>query len=162
MEKVVRAVNQLGMVVRGLFGEGSDASGSIFQISNQTTLGRSEHDLVEEFAGVIVPRFVEYERAARRTLMARDLASLDDRVHRALGILRNCRLLALDESIKFLSRVRLGVALGRISDIERPLVDRLLLEVQPAHLARISGGELGQGRDDRAARADAVRGALRL
>ena len=110
---------------------------------------------------MIVPRFVEYERAARRALVSRDLPSLDDRVHRAVGILRSCRLLALDESIKFLSRVRLGIALGRITDIERPLVDRLLLEVQPAHLARATGGEVGHGRDDRAARADLVRGALR-
>ncbi|MFN9078044.1 MAG: ATP--guanido phosphotransferase [bacterium] len=161
LDKVQRAAKDMHLAVRGFHGEGTEALGDFFQISNQTTLGRSEHDLVEEFAGVIVPRFVEYERAARRALVSRDLPSLDDRVHRAVGILRSCRLLALDESIKFLSRVRLGIALGRITDIERPLVDRLLLEVQPAHLARATGGEVGHGRDDRAARADLVRGALR-
>ncbi len=161
LDKVQRAAKDMHLAVRGFHGEGTEALGDFFQVSNQTTLGRSEHDLVEEFAGTIVPRFVEYERAARRTLISRDVASLDDRVHRALGILRNCRLLALDESIKFLSRVRLGVALGRVGDVDRGLVDRLLLEVQPAHLARATGGDLHQGRDDRAARADLVRGALR-
>ena len=161
LEKVQRAARDMHLAVRGFHGEGTEALGDFFQISNQTTLGRSEHDIVEEFVGVIVPRFVEYERAARRALLERDLPSLDDRVQRALGILRSCRLLSLDESIKFLSRVRLGVALGRIKDVERTLVDRLLLEVQPAHLARLGGRELSQGEDDRAARADAVRGALR-
>ena len=161
LEKVQRAAKDLHLAVRGFHGEGTDALGDFFQVSNQTTLGRSEQDLVDEFTDSIVPRFVEYERAARRALCERDLASLDDRVFRALGILRACRLLALDEAIKFLSRVRLGVALGRITDIPLGLVNRLLLEVQPAHLARARGGELGNGRDDRAARADLIRAALR-
>jgi protein arginine kinase len=108
-----------------------------------------------------VPQFVEYERAARRVLLERDAPALDDRVHRALGILRSCRLLSLDEAIKFLARVRLGVALGRIDGIPLALVNRLLLEVQPAHLARATGGSVGNGRDDRAQRAELVRGSLR-
>ncbi len=161
LEKVQRSAKELNLAVRGFHGEGTDALGDFFQVSNQTTLGRSEHDLVEEFTEQIVPRFIEYERASRRALVERDVASLDDRVYRALGILRSARLLALDESIKFLSRVRLGVALGRIRDIPLTLIDRLLTEVQPAHLSRATGCELGNGRDDRVQRAEAVRGALR-
>jgi protein arginine kinase len=161
LEKVQRSAKELNLAVRGFHGEGTDALGDFFQVSNQTTLGRSEHDLVEEFTEQIVPRFIEYERASRRALVERDVASLDDRVYRALGILRSSRLLALDESIKFLSRVRLGVALGRIRDIPLTLIDRLLTEVQPAHLSRATGCELGNGRDDRVQRAEAVRGALR-
>lgn len=161
LDKVQRAAKDMHLAVRGFHGEGTEALGDFYQISNQTTLGRSEDDLVEEFAGSIVPQFIEYERTARRALVARDLPALDDRIHRALGILRSCRLLALDESIKFLSRVRLGVALGRITDVPMSLVNRLLLEVQPAHLARAAGAELGNGRDDRAARAEIVRAALR-
>ncbi len=161
LEKVQRAAKELQLAVRGFHGEGTEAIGDFFQVSNQTTLGRSEQDLVDEFTEHIVPRFVEYERAARRVLCERDVASLDDKVFRALGILRSCRLMALDESIKFLSRVRLGVALGRIQEVSLSLVDRLLVEVQPAHLARSSGGELGNGRDDRTARAEAIRRALR-
>ena len=100
------------------------------------------------------------ERAARDELCARDAASIDDRVFRALGILRSCRLLSLDEAIKFLARVRLGITLGRITDVSLSLIDRMLVEVQPAHLARATGCPLGNGRDDRAARADFVRRTL--
>ena len=161
LERVQRAAKELHLAIRGFHGEGTEALGDFYQVSNQTTLGRSEHDIVEEFAGGIVPRFVEYERGARRVLLERDPASLDDRVHRALGILRACRLLSLDESIKYLSRVRLGVALGRIGGVPLELVNRLLLEVQPAHLVRATGCELGNGRDDRGARAELVRMSLK-
>lgn len=161
IERMKRAAKDMHLAVRGFHGEGTEAIGDFFQISNQNTLGRSEQDLVEEFTTVIVPQFVEYERSARRALLERDAGSVDDRVFRALGILRSCRLLALEESIKFLSRVRLGVAMGRINDVPLALVNRLLLEVQPAHLSRATGCELGNGRDDRAARANVVRAALR-
>jgi protein arginine kinase len=161
LDKVQRAAKDMHLAVRGFHGEGTEALGDFFQVSNQTTLGRTENDLAEEFAGAIVPQFVAYERAARRALCDRDPASVDDRVFRALGILRSCRLLAHDEAIKFLSRVRLGVTLGRIADVSIDLVDRLLLEVQPAHLSRATGCELGNGRDDRGPRADLVRSALR-
>jgi len=161
LERVQRAAKELHLAIRGFHGEGSEALGDFYQVSNQTTLGRSERDIVEEFADGIVPRFVEWERGARRILLERDPGSLDDRVHRALGVLRSCRLLSLEESVKFLSRVRLGVSLGRITDVPLELVDRLLLESQPAHLVRATGCELGNGRDDRGARADLMRASLR-
>lgn len=161
LERVQRAAKELHLAIRGFHGEGTEALGDFYQVSNQTTLGRSERDIVEEFAGGIVPRFVEYERGARRVLLERDPSSLDDRVHRALGILRSCRLLSLDESVKYLSRVRLGVTLGRIGDVRLELVNRLLLEVQPAHLARATGYELGNARAERAARAELARTSLR-
>ena len=146
---------------RGFHGEGTEALGDFYQVSNQTTLGRSEQDIVEQFAGSIVPQFVEYERAARRALIERDPTALDDRVHRALGVLRACRQLSLEESIKFLARVRLGVALGRIEGVSLGLINQLLLQVQPAHLSRATGCALGNGRDDRGPRADFVRSSLR-
>lgn len=176
IDRMKRAAKDMHLAVRGFHGEGTEAVGDFFQVSNQTTLGRSEIDLVEEFTLSIVPQFVAYERTARQTLVERDPASLDDRVFRALGILRSCRLLALEESLKFLSRIRLGVALGRVSDVTLAQVDRLLVEVQPAHLARSMGHELntaqdeelakdaiphtGKNRDDRAARATMVRASL--
>jgi len=161
LERVQRASKELHLAIRGFHGEGSEALGDFYQVSNQTTLGRSERDIVEEFADGIVPRFVEWERGARRVLLERDPATLDDRVHRALGILRSCRLLSLEEAVKFISRVRLGVALGRVQGITLEHVDRALIEVQPAHLVRATGCELGNGRDDRAARADLVRALMR-
>ena len=161
LEKVQRAARELQLAIRGFHGEGTEALGDFYQVSNQTTLGRSEQDIVEQFAGSIVPQFVEYERAARRALIERDPTALDDRVHRALGVLRACRQLSLEESIKFLARVRLGVALGRIEGVSLGLINQLLLQVQPAHLSRATGCALGNGRDDRGPRADFVRSSLR-
>ncbi len=161
LEKVQRSARELHLAIRGFHGEGTDALGDFYQVSNQTTLGRSEQAIVEQFAGEIVPQFVAYELAARRTLLERDPAALDDRVQRALGILRSCRLLSFEESIKFLARVRLGVSLGRISGVPRHLIDQLLLAVQPAHLSRATGCALGNGRDDRGPRADFIRSSLR-
>ena len=158
LDKVQRAAKDLHLAVRGFHGEGTDALGDFFQVSNQVTLGRSEIDIVAEFNGVIVPRFIAYERAARTALLERDAEALDDRIYRALGILRTCRLLTLDEAIKFLSRLRLGAATGRLTEVPLALIDRLLLEVQPAHLSRTTGCELGA---DRAARAAFVRRSLR-
>lgn len=159
LPKVQRAAKDMHLAVRGFHGEGTEAIGDFYQVSNQNTLGRSEIDLVEEFTQTIIPRFVSYERAARRTLLEREPKSIDDRVHRALGVLRACRLLGRDEAIKLLSRVRLGIAMSRIGDVPMAVVNRLLLEVQPAHLARASGTPL-RGDDDRAIRADLVRRAL--
>ncbi|MEY3022231.1 MAG: hypothetical protein RIS86_1429 [Planctomycetota bacterium] len=160
LPKVQRAAKDMHLAVRGFHGEGTEAIGDFYQVSNQNTLGRSEQDLVDEFTETVVPRFVAYERAARRTLLERDAPALDDRVHRALGVLRNCRLLSRDEAIKLLSRVRLGVSMERIAGIPMALVNRLLLEVQPAHLSRSTGAPLRDA-DDRAMRAELVRGTLR-
>ena len=94
MEKVVRAVNQLGMVVRGLFGEGSDASGSIFQISNQTTLGESEEEILKRLSGVL-QSIIEHELNARARLLEADSGKLFDKIGRAFGILQNGHVLKL-------------------------------------------------------------------
>ncbi len=160
LEKMRRSAKELKLAVRGVHGEGSDALGELFQISNQVTLGRSEEDLLEEFAGVIVPQIVEYERQARHRMLESDAATATDRAHRALGILRSARLLSLEESYKYLSRVRLGVAVGIIEKISISTINRLLFEVQPAHLTRILTLTPSARSDDRAARASHVRSAL--
>ncbi len=102
MEKVVRAVNQLGMVVRGLFGEGSDASGSIFQISNQTTLGEAEEEIIKRL-GSVLNSIVEHELNARAKLMEADSRKLFDKIGRAYGILQNSHLLSSSEAMNLLS-----------------------------------------------------------
>ena len=160
LEKMRRAAKELKLAVRGLHGEGSDAHAELFQISNQITLGRSEEDLLEEFAGVIVPRFVEYERQARQRMLETDALETTDRAHRALGVLRSARILTLEAAFKYLSRLRVGVALGIIDSVAMSTVNRLLLEVQPAHLARIRSIPASAADDDRAARATHVRATL--
>ncbi len=141
IEKVRRAAKDLHLAVRGFYGEGSDAIGDFYQVSNQVTLGRSEEDLYEVFAAGIVPQLIDYERAARGTVVHRSPAVVDDRVHRAVGVLRAARLLSTDEAMKLLSRVRLGVCLGRVNDIDLATVNRLFLQVQPAHLRVVTQTE---------------------
>lgn len=134
IEKVRTAAKDLHLAVRGFYGEGSEAIGDFYQVSNQITLGRSEQDIHEMFARLVVPQLIDYERAARSVLLQQNPNLVDDRVHRALGVLRSSRLLSLEETMKLLSRVRLGVCLGRITDVDLPTVNRLFLQIQPAHL----------------------------
>ncbi len=139
MEKVVRAVNQLGMAVRGLFGEGSDASGSIFQISNQTTLGESEEGIIKHLHGVL-NTIVEQELNARQKLLETDPNKLSDKIGRAFGILQNGYLLNSGEAMNLLSLIRLGIDLGVFPDAERAVVDRLFIECQPGHVQHAAKG----------------------
>lgn len=133
MEKVVRAVNQLGMAVRGLFGEGSDASGSIFQISNQTTLGETEEDIIKHLTGVL-NTIIEQELNAREKLVEGEKTKLFDKIGRAYGILQHGFLLNSGEAMNLLSLIRLGIDLGIFPDTQRAIVDRLFIECQPGHI----------------------------
>jgi protein arginine kinase len=145
MEKVVRAVNQLGMVVRGLFGEGSDASGSIFQISNQTTLGETEEEIIKRLSSVL-QSIIEHEHNAREKLIEADPGKLYDKIGRAYGILQNSHVLSSSEAMNLLSLIRLGVDLRVFPDERRSAIDRLFIEAQPGHLqyAQKSKCEPGQ------------------
>ncbi len=112
IEKVRRAATDMNLAVRGFYGEGSEAAGDFYQLSNQTTLGRTEARVIEELERDIIPKVVEYERMARRTLLAKRKTMLEDQVHRALGTLLCARLLATDEAMQLLSHVRLGAVMG--------------------------------------------------
>jgi len=143
IDKVKRAAKDLHLAVRGSYGEGSESAGDFYQVSNQVTLGRSEAELAREFCDVVLPRLIQYERESRRTIMAREPVRLDDRVHRALGLLRTARLIDAEEAIKLLSRVRLGVCLGRLEGegVDLTTIARLSVRVQPAHVQTMAGGE---------------------
>lgn len=147
MEKVVRAVNQLGMVVRGLFGEGSDASGSIFQISNQTTLGEAEPEIIKRLDSVL-KTIIEHETNARQRLIENDADKLFDKIGRAFGILQNSHLLNSAEAMNLLSLIRMGIDLNIFAEKERPRVDRLFIEAQPGHLQHAQRGEYAAGQRD--------------
>ncbi|TAG27915.1 MAG: protein arginine kinase [Verrucomicrobia bacterium] len=156
MEKVVRAVNQLGMVVRGLFGEGSDASGSIFQISNQTTLGESE-DAILKRLGNVLQSIVEHELNAREKLLEADGSKLFDKIGRAYGILQNCHQLSSSEAMNLLSLLRLGIDIGLFPEATRAVTDRLLIEAQPGHIQAAARHDLESTQRD-ALRAEKLRG----
>jgi protein arginine kinase len=147
MEKIVRAVNQLGMVVRGLFGEGSDASGSIFQISNQTTLGESEDDIIKRLSSVL-NTIIEHELNARAKLLESDAGKLFDKIGRAFGILQHGRLLTSAEAMNLLSLIRLGIDLSVFPEARRSVVDRLFIEGQPGHIQYAARGAVESGQRD--------------
>lgn len=153
MEKVVRAVNQLGMAVRGLFGEGSDASGSIFQISNQTTLGESEEGIIKHLHGVL-NTIIEQELNARQKLLEADPNKLSDKIGRAYGILQNGYLLNSNEAMNLLSLIRLGIDLEVFPNVPRAIIDRLFIECQPGHVQHAAKGAFDPAQRDylRAAR----------
>jgi protein arginine kinase len=156
IEKVFRAAKDLRLAVRGLYGEGTEATGDFYQISNQTTLGRGEDEIISDFKHQVIPKIIEYEHNARKMLTAERALALDDKVHRALGTLRSARLMSSEETLTLLSHVRLGVNLKRVEDIDINKVNELFLLTQQAHLQKILGKKL-EGDARRAARADFIR-----
>tara|TARA_B100000212_G_scaffold248989_1_gene190335 strand:+ start:964 stop:2097 length:1134 start_codon:yes stop_codon:yes gene_type:complete len=147
MEKVVRAVNQLGIAVRGLFGEGSDASGSIFQISNQTTLGESEEEIIKRLSSVL-KTIIDQEMNAREKILEKDPNKLFDKIGRAYGILQNSHLLSSSECMNLASLVRFGVDLEMFSEETRNTVDRTFIECQPGHIQHLVGKSIDTNERD--------------
>jgi protein arginine kinase len=141
IDKVFRSLQKIHLAVRGLYGEGSQAMGDFYQISNQITLGRSEEVLVKH-VGDVVPVIVDYERQAREALVRESRDNLHDRVSRAYGTLRSAQTISSEETMHLLSSVRMGVNLGLIKDLEIPDVNRMFIHTQPAHLQKLSGSEL--------------------
>jgi protein arginine kinase len=141
IEKLFRSLQKISLAVRGLYGEGSQAMGDFYQISNQITLGRSETDLVKQ-VGDVVPTIIDYERKAREFLIRESHENLHDRVSRAYGILRTAQTISSEETMHLLSSVRMGVNLGLIADLEVPLLNKLFIYTQPAHLQKLTGSEL--------------------
>jgi protein arginine kinase len=141
IEKVFRSLQKINLAVRGLYGEGSQAMGDFYQISNQITLGRSETDLIQQVSD-IVPVIIDYERQAREFLIKESHENLHDRVSRAFGILRTAQTISSEETMHLLSSVRMGVNLGLIREVSIPAVNELFLRTQPAHLQKLTGGEL--------------------
>ena len=133
IEKVIRASNQLGLAVRGLFGEGSEASGHIYQISNQQTLGESEGDILARLGGVL-KNILEHELNARYKYIEDHKAQLFDKIGRSYGVLRNAHIMNSDEAMKHLSFMRLAVDLGLFEEEFRGLIDYLFMEIQPGHI----------------------------
>lgn len=141
IDKVFRSLQKISLAVRGLYGEGSQAMGDFYQISNQITLGKKEIDLVKQ-VGDIVPKLIEYERKARDFLVKESHENLHDKVSRAYGILRTAQTISSEETMHLLSSVRMGVNLGLIDDLQIPLLNELFIHTQPAHLQKLRGVEL--------------------
>lgn len=138
IEKVFQAVTKVNLAVRGLYGEGTQASGDFYQISNQRTLGKSEVQIIGNIESV-VPRIVEYEKIAREKLLVENRPTLEDRVWRAYGQLRTARTISSEETMHLLSAVRMGINIGLITDLSIAAVNQLFIHTQPAHLQELRG-----------------------
>lgn len=156
MERVIRAARDMRLAVRGLHGEGTEATGDFYQISNQTTLGRSEEEILDDFKHIVIPKIVDYEQQARQVLLREKTTGLDDKIWRAYGLLTNARALSSDETLALLSHLRMGVHLGRIERLEMNTINELFVLTQPAHLQKLCGSAL-DGEERSAARAQYIR-----
>ena len=136
IEKVFRSLQKINLVVRGLYGEGTQAMGDFYQISNQITLGKDEPAIIDQVSDVI-PFVIDYERKARQFLLDEKQNDLFDRVSRAYGTLQTAQQISSEETMYLLSRVRMGVNLGLIDNLEIPAINQLFLRTQPAHLQKI-------------------------
>jgi len=145
--KVLQGLSQVGLTFRGLYGEGSEVVGNFFQLSNQTTLGKSEEDLVDHLDRM-VRQVIQYELHARQVLM-RDAASVtEDKIWRAYGLLRYARSLSFEELMNLLSGVRLGASLKLLPGLRVYPLNKIMIFTQPAHLEEAAGRDLSPAEGD--------------
>jgi protein arginine kinase len=159
MGQIVQAVTKLNLNVRGLYGEGTETHGNLFQLSNQTTIGERETDILERLNKVI-HQIVEHEQNARKVLLEKRGRLVADQVGRAYGILTNCQIISSKEALNLLSLILLGIDLGLYGSADFALVDEMFVISQPAHLQKMIDQKLTAEQRDMY-RADLVRERLR-
>lgn len=158
IRSILEACGKMGIAVRGLYGENTEALGNMFQISNQVTLGQSEEEIIASISN-ITSQIIEQERMLRTELYNQNPFRIEDKVYRALGILKHSRILSSEEALKLLSDVRVGVDMGIIKNINGETLNEIMLVSQPANLQKNFGNILGPGERD-IKRAEAVRNKL--
>jgi protein arginine kinase len=155
INRILTAVSQVGLAVRGLYGEGSEATGNLFQISNQVTLGQTEEEIIDNLYSV-ARQIIEHERTARKKLMTESRARLADKIFRSYGILSHAAIIDSKEAAQRLSDVRLGVDLELIQDVSANVMNELMVMTQPGFLQQYFGRQLSpEERDIR--RAEMIR-----
>ncbi|OGX13107.1 MAG: protein arginine kinase [Omnitrophica bacterium RIFOXYB12_FULL_50_7] len=154
VHKVLQALSKLNLAVRGLYGEGTQASGNFFQFSNQITLGQPEDEIISNLEGVI-RQVITHEREAREYLKKKRKGKMEDQIWRALAALKAARLMSSSEAVQLLSLVQVGIDVGVLEgQVTHTDLNQLFLLIQPAHLQKMNGKELGATERDarRAAR----------
>ncbi|MDD4202520.1 MAG: protein arginine kinase [Candidatus Omnitrophica bacterium] len=157
--KVFEAISKLGLTMRGLYGEGTEATGDMFQISNQVTLGHSETELIESIARLI-EKIINREATTREMIMTKNKTEVQDKVWRSLGTLKSARIITSNETITLLSVIRMGVNLGIIKGLDLRTVNELFILLQPAHLQKMEKRNLNPEERDRK-RAELIREKLK-
>ena len=147
VDAVVNGLEKLGLSVRGLLGEGTEAQGNMYQVSNQHTLGEGEEQIIDDLL-VLIDEVIEHEQNARQRIAEKHPKRLADTVGRARGILLNCRILSSRESVNLLSDVRLGVEMGLIGGLKIAQLNEIMLLTQPGHLQKQTGRVLSPDERD--------------
>lgn len=145
--KVLQGIGQVGLTFRGLYGEGSEVVGNLFQVSNQTTLGKSEEDLLDHL-GNVVTQVIAYEAQAREVLIRDAPAVIEDKIWRAYGLLRYARSLSFDEMMNLLSGVRLGASVKLLPKLSVYTLNKVMINAQAAHLEQAAGRQLTDAESD--------------
>jgi protein arginine kinase len=158
MNKILQAVAHIGFTIRGLYGEGTEIVGNIFQISNQITLGRAEEEIIESLTAV-TGQIIDKEKEARKVLLESNRVQIEDKIWRSRGIMKSARMMNSQECMKLLSDIRLGVDMGIIEDIPIQLLNEIMIETQAASVQKKSKRELSSLERD-IIRADIIRGKL--
>lgn len=159
MGRVLNALMQIGITIRGMFGEGSKALGDMYQISNQITLGISELDIISNL-NAVVNQILNQEQLSREQVMKKYKYELEDKIYRSLGILENAVILDKDECLRLISSVRMGVEMGIIKNVDIRKLDTLLINTQTASLKKICNRNLSN-KEENIIRADYVKNNLR-
>lgn len=141
MNRILSAITQVGLAVRGIYGEGSEAIGNVFQISNQITLGQTEEEIIDNLLSV-ARQIIEHERNDREKLLRESRTRVEDRVQRSFGILSHSRIIDSKEAAQRLSDVRLGIDLGMIKDTSSNILNELMVMTQPGFLQQYAGEKL--------------------
>lgn len=147
INRILQAVTQVGLTVRGIYGEGSEAMGNLFQISNQITLGQSEEEIIENLYGVVL-QIIEHEKSARQKLLLDSKLRIVDRVMRSYGILAHAAIMDSKEAAQRLSDVRLGVDLNLIDTLSSQVLNELNVLTQPGFLQKIYGENMSPAERD--------------
>jgi protein arginine kinase len=155
INKVLAAVAKLSFASRGFYGEGTQASGNFYQISNQLSMGQSEKEVIQNINGLI-RQIIEQEEQARQALILQNKPMLEDKIFRSFGVLKSAHIISSQETVELLSMVRLGVDLKVIKDVDRKSINELFIMIQPAHLQKIEGKKLNASERD-AIRANVIR-----
>ncbi len=160
INRVLDAIAKLSFTARGLYGEGTQASGNFFQVSNQVSLGLSEEEIINNITGLI-RQIIEQENQARESMLSRNRALLEDRINRSFGILKSAHIISSQETTELLSMVRMGCDLGLIKELDYRKLNELIIVTQPAHLQKKKNKKLSsQERDVK--RAEIIRDRLKL
>ena len=147
INKVLAAISKLNFASRGFYGEGTQASGNFYQISNQVSMGHTEQDVLQNINGLI-RQVIEQEEQARQALLVQNKPMLEDKIFRSYGTLKNARIISSQETVELLSMVRLGVDLDIVKDVDRNSINELFIMIQPAHLQKIEGKKLSAAERD--------------